>query len=85
MFEWVTIILQYDRIGVSERIDINETSASKESDICHYWYFEDVDFKYEPYVCNGCHGTSMMVYELRNIAILNGKGVDYRCILWGIN
>ena len=85
MFEWVTIILQYDRIGVSERIDINKTSASKESDICHYWYFEDVDFKYEPYVCNGCHGTSMMVCELRNIAILNGKGVDYRCILWGIN
>ena len=22
--------------------------------------------------------------ELKNIAILNTKGVDYRCILWGI-
>ena len=27
----------------------------------------------------------MMAYELKNIAILNTKGVDYRCILWGIS
>ena len=25
-----------------------------------------------------------MAYELKNISILNVKGVDYRCILWGI-
>ena len=27
----------------------------------------------------------MTVYEFKNIAILNVKGVDYRCILWGIS
>ena len=27
----------------------------------------------------------MAAYELKNIAILNVKGVDYRCILWGIS
>ena len=26
-----------------------------------------------------------MAYELKNIAILNAKGVDYRCILWNIS
>ena len=26
----------------------------------------------------------MMAYELKNIAILNVKGVDYRCALWGV-
>ena len=26
----------------------------------------------------------MTTYELKNIAILNIKGIDYRCILWGI-
>ena len=26
-----------------------------------------------------------MAYELKDTAILNAKGVDYRCILWGIN
>ena len=29
-------MLYYDRIDVSEGIDVNKTSASKECDICHY-------------------------------------------------
>ena len=32
-------MLYYDRIGVSEGTDVNETSESKECDMCHYWYF----------------------------------------------
>ena len=27
----------------------------------------------------------MTAYELKSIAILNVKGVDFRCILWGIS
>ena len=27
----------------------------------------------------------MTAYELKNIAILNVKGVYFRCILWGIS
>ena len=27
----------------------------------------------------------MIAYELKKIAILNVKGVDFRCILWGIS
>ena len=27
----------------------------------------------------------MMAYKLKNIAIINAKDVDYRCILWGIS
>ena len=26
----------------------------------------------------------MMAYELKNTAMLNAKGVDYRCVLWGV-
>ena len=26
----------------------------------------------------------MMAYKLENIAILNVKGVDYRCVLWNM-
>ena len=48
-------ILEYDRIDISEEININKTNASEECDICHYWYFLDKNFKYEPYICNGCH------------------------------
>ena len=48
-------------------------------------YFKDVGFKFEPHVCNKCHDILMTAYELKNIAILNVKGVDFRCILWGIS
>ena len=27
----------------------------------------------------------MTAYELKNIAIMNVKGVDYRCILWAVS
>ena len=35
-------MLEYDRIDISEEIDINKTNASKECDICHYWYFINI-------------------------------------------
>ena len=41
-------MLKYDRIDISEGIDINKTNASKECDICHYLYFLNKKFKYEP-------------------------------------
>ena len=78
-------MLLYDRLDVSEGIDINKTSESRECMLCHYWYFKDIGYTFQSYVCNVCHAVSMMVYELKNIAILNAKGVDYRCILWGIS
>ena len=31
-------MLEYDKIDVSEWIDVNKTSASKEYDICHFWH-----------------------------------------------
>ena len=53
----------------------------KEYMLCHYWYFEGVGFKFEPHICNKCHYVLMTAYELKNIAIINIKGVDFRCIL----
>ena len=32
-------ILHFNRINVSEGIDVNKTSESKECHVCHYWYF----------------------------------------------
>ena len=48
-------MLEYERIDISEGIDVNKTNLSKECDICHCWCFKDIGFKYEPYLCNGCH------------------------------
>ena len=78
-------MLQYEKIDVSEGTDVNKRSASKECMLCHYWYFKDVGFTFEPHVCNKCHDVLMTSYELKSIAILNVNGVDYRCILWSIS
>ena len=78
-------MLQYEKISISEGIDTNKTSASKECMVCHYWYFKDVGFKFERHVCKKYHDVLMTAYELKDIAILNVKGVDFRCILWGIS
>ena len=68
-------------MDVSEGIDVNKTSASKECELCHYWFFKDIGFKFEEHVCNKCHDLSTMAYSLKNIAILNAKGGTFRCIL----
>ena len=47
-------MLYFDRTDVSEGIDVNKTSASKEYDICHYWYFLHYVFKFQPQVYNMC-------------------------------
>ena len=36
-------MLRYQKIDASEGIDINKTSASKECELCHYWFFKDID------------------------------------------
>ena len=74
-------MLYFDRIDVSEGIDVNKTSASKECDICHYWYFLNYSFKFQPNVCNRCHDFLMMSINLSDIANLNIKGSDYCCII----
>ena len=41
-------MLQYSRIDISEGIDVNKTNLSKEFELCLYWFFKDIGFKYEP-------------------------------------
>ena len=67
-------MLYFDRTDVSERIDVNKTSASKECDICHYWYFVNYSFKFQTNVCNRFHDLLMMSMNLGDIVILNIKG-----------
>ena len=76
-------MLQYQKIHVSEGIDVNKTSASEECELCHYWCFKDVGFKFEKHVCNGCHDLLTMAYSLKDIAILSAKEATFRCLLIG--
>ena len=71
-------MLEYDRIDISEGIDINKTNASKECDICHYWYFLDKGFKYEPNLCNGSHDLMQKDLNFNDVAIVSVKKINYR-------
>ena len=77
-------MLQYEKIDVSEGIDVDKTSASKEPELCYYWFFKDVGCTFEEHVCNDCHDLLTMVYGLENIALLSAKGATFRCLLMGI-
>ena len=70
-------MLYFNIIDFSEGIDVSKTSASKECDICHYLYFLNNGFKFQPNVCNRCHDFIMMSINLSDIPILNIKGSDY--------
>ena len=73
------------KIDVSERIDVNKMSASKERELCHYWFFKDVRLKFEEHVCNRCHDLLTTACSLKNIAILSTKGATFRCLLMCIS
>ena len=75
-------MLEYDRINISKGIDVNKTNLLKECDIYHYWYFKDVIFKYEKYLCNGCHGLIRKAMSFNNVAIVYVKGSVYRIHFW---
>ena len=75
-------MLCYDRIDVSECIDVIKTSDSEECDIYRCCYFLDKGFKFQSYVC---HNVLMMSMNLSDIAILNINGADYCCIVSGIS
>ena len=78
-------MLYYDRIDDSEENDVNKTSASKECDICHYWYFLNKGFKFQLNVCNRCHDLFMMSMNFSDIFIFNIKSVDCHCNISGIS
>ena len=71
---------QYQKIDVSKGIYVNKTSESKECDLCHYWFFKDVAFKFEEHVCNGCLDSLTVGHLLKNIEILSAKGTTLKCL-----
>ena len=74
-------MLHYHRIDGSEGTDVNKTSESKQCDICHYWYFLNKDFKFQPNACNRYHDLLMKSMNLSDIVILNIKSANYYYII----
>ena len=75
-------MLEYDRIDVSEGIDVNKTNGLRQGIICHYWYFLVINFRFQPKVCNGCHDLMQAAVVFNDAAIFSVKGHDYRICFW---
>ena len=75
-------MLYYNKILKSEEIDEQGTDLgiSKECDICHFYFFKNRNFLYQPYVCNGCHDISLRAIKVTDIKIITIKGVHYRVV-----
>ena len=71
-------MLEYDKIDISERIDINKTNLSKECMNCYYWYFLSKNFSDGPYLCDGCYNITQNFNEFKNIAIIHVRKSAYR-------
>ena len=76
-------MLAYDRIDISERIEVNKTNLLKECELSCYWYFKDIGFKNEKYLCDGCHDLMQKAMSFNNIAITYVK-VNVTELIFGI-
>ena len=72
-------MLEYDRIDISEDIDIKKCKeTSRECNLCKYYYFLDKNFNYGPHLCDGCYDISLKAVTITNLAIINHNGNHYR-------
>ena len=75
-------MLEYDRMEISEGIDIEKTNKSKECMLSHHWYFLHMNFSYGPYLCDGCYNMTQKSIDPKNIDIVYVKGNAYRIHFW---
>ena len=66
-------MLAYERIGISDGIDVNKSDESKECTLCNYGYFLDKSFSYGSYLCDGCYNMTQKCNKVKNIAIIHIK------------
>ena len=71
-------MLKYNKIDITEGIDLNKTNKSKECMFCHYWYYLNKNFSYGPFTCDGCYNIVQRSTDFKNIAIVRVKNNAYR-------
>ena len=71
-------MLEYDRLEVSEGIDVNKTEGLHECIICHYWYFLIKNFKFQLEVFNGSHDLMQKAINYNDVVIVTVKRNNYR-------
>ena len=71
-------MIEYDRIDISQGIDVDMSNKSKDCVLCHYWYFSNKNFSYGPFLCDSCYNIMQKCNKFKNIAIVRVKKSVYR-------
>ena len=72
-------MLEYDRIDISEGIDVNKCeNTSRKCNLCQYYYFVFKNFNYQRHICDGCHDISVKAISMHNLCIGYNNGNAYR-------
>ena len=61
-------MLEFDRIDMSQGIDVNKINNSNKIIICHCWYFLQIYFRFQ--------------FEVCDVAIISVKEDYYRIYFW---
>ena len=71
-------MLKYNKIDITEGIDLDKTNKSKKCMFCYYWYFLNKNFTYGPFTCDRCYNIVQRSTDFKNIAIVHIKKNTYR-------
>ena len=72
-------MLQYDRIDLSEGIDVNKCEdTSSKCSLCQYYYFVFKNFNYQKDLCVGCHDMSVKTRSMQHLTTIYHNGHAYR-------
>ena len=64
-------MLEYDRIDVSEGINIKKCNeTSRKCSLCKFYYFLNKNFNYQMYLFDGYHDMSIKAISMQNLAII---------------
>ena len=72
-------MLEYDRIDLSEGIDVNKCEdTSRKCSLCQYYYFVNKNFNYQRYLCDRCHDMSVKALSMQHLTIIYHGENTYR-------
>ena len=74
-------MLEYDKIDITEGINLDKTNKSRECMFCYYWYYLNKNCSYGPFTCDGCYNIVQKSTDFKNIAIVRVKKAHTEFIL----
>ena len=76
--------MYYNRIGISEGIDLAKSKNSKKCMVFRYLFFNH-GFKFRDSLCSGCYDLTILTNRINDIVIITVKNADYCCIIHNIS